>query len=54
MVTIYDGKRLEVWRDDEYIYLSFPGVTISVPQSEFGALLDDFGTLVYVVKCGVN
>mgnify|MGYP001584561053 FL=1 len=51
MVTdIYEGELLTVWRDEDFVYFSFPGVTISVPHGEdFNSILHDLDKFVHTL-----
>ena len=46
-VDIFNGEVLNVWKDEETVYLSFPWVTIHIPlETFFECLLDDFADLL--------
>ena len=51
MVTdIYEGEIITVWRDEDFVYFSFPGVTINVPYGEaFNDLLHDLDKFVHTL-----
>ena len=51
IVDIFNGQYLRTWRDEEFVYLSMPWVTINIPiGEELTALLEDLEGFLYAVK----
>ena len=45
---IYEGEILTVWKDEGFVYISLPWVTINVPHGEmFNELLHDLDGFVH-------
>jgi len=38
---IFSGEVLTVWEDEDFVWLSFPYVTINVPKEDFETLKGD-------------
>ena len=42
MEDLFSGILLTVWKDDEWVYLSFPFCTVNIPLEELDTLMLDF------------
>lgn len=46
MEDLFEGNSLSAWKDDEWVYLSFPYCTTFIPIEEFPDLMEDLSEFV--------
>ena len=45
---MFDGKVLSCWKDEEYVYISFPWCVVNLPLENWKEVQEDFKQLVKV------